>query len=335
MAAIDTAQSSAHYRDRLIDVANRRILISRIAGSEQEPDLTEPTNAGGLGRVRHFRRASSERWIPNPLPIDPACARLGLKNVDCLNSQVFQNAACNWRCWYCFVPFDLLAAAPRSSVWTSALDLVRAYAELPDRPPVLDLSGGQPELTPEWVLWMMDALDEAGLSSSVYLWSDDNLSVDYFWRYLSPHDRLRIRRYSNYGRVACFKGFDSKSFEFNTAASPSAFDPQFEIFKRYIAEGIDIYAYVTLTHAHVGSVADAVRSFIDRLQEIDEKLPLRTVPLEIRVFAPVWRRLDDLRNRAIEVAQYEALDVWRRELEERFSPSERGMRISEVRWASV
>ena len=331
---IKTEKLSSHYRERLIDVAGRRLLVSRIGGSTQEGDLTEPPNARGLGRVRHFRRATSERWVPNPLPIDPAAARLGIPHAHQMNAQVYQNAACNWRCWYCFVPFELLAASPSRSEWVTAQQLVEMYASLPDRPIILDLSGGQPELTPEWVLWTIDALEELGLSDKVYLWSDDNLSNDYFWRFLSSNERARISRFRNYGKVACFKGFDEKSFAFNTAAEESGFPLQFDLFRRYIAEGLDIYAYVTITHPYKGNVTDEMRRFVDLMQSVDPMLPLRTVPLEIGAFGPVGPRLDDERAYAIQEGQYRALDAWRKEIEQRFSSGERALSIDRVKWAN-
>src|SRR4051812_43868625 len=112
---IDTDALSARYRPRLIDGTKKTILLSQISGSKQESDLTKPPNSDGLGRIHHFFRRTSAHWIPNPLPIDPACERLRLGDRQTINAQVFQNAACNWRCWYCYVPFDLLAALPEKS----------------------------------------------------------------------------------------------------------------------------------------------------------------------------------------------------------------------------
>ena len=54
------------------------MLISRLGGSAQEPDLTLPSKCGGYGRVRHFRLDTSPGWPFNPLPILPACKALGL-----------------------------------------------------------------------------------------------------------------------------------------------------------------------------------------------------------------------------------------------------------------
>jgi len=244
---IETARTADLLRSRVLRQEPNEVLISRLAGSDQEEDLTKPPNCGGIGRIRHFRRDTSGGWPPNSLPIDPACKALGLGAVDVMEAQLFQNAACAWRCWYCYVPFDLLAANPKRGEWMTADNLVDRYSDTPNRPLIIDLSGGSPDLTPEWVVWMMDALEERGLANSTYLWSDDNLSTDYVFSKLSPGDRLRLATYRNYGRVCCFKGFDEESFSFNTGADSLCFDRQFELFKAYVDLGLDLYAYATFT----------------------------------------------------------------------------------------
>src|SRR5215831_5390389 len=110
MPVIDTDQVSERLRAKAIDVPGKKVLITRLSGSKQEPDIQEPVNCDGFGRIRHFRRRTSDGWPDNPLPIDPAANRLGIAPEDMLKAQVFQNSACNWRCWYCYVPFELLSA---------------------------------------------------------------------------------------------------------------------------------------------------------------------------------------------------------------------------------
>jgi uncharacterized Fe-S cluster-containing radical SAM superfamily protein len=230
MNSIPTDEYSADLRTRAIRPETQQILISRIAGSDQELDLSEPPNCDGYGRVRHFRLTTTPPWPTNQLPIAPASHALGIPTADVMTAQVFQNAACNWRCWYCFVPFSMLSAKTSNSAWLSAAEMIDLYlAEAEDhRPLVIDCSGGQPDLVPEWVPWMLRELRKRGLGESVYLWSDDNLSNDYFWRYVSPPDRQLLASSSHYGRVCCFKGFDEASFAFNTKAAPSLFTRQFE-----------------------------------------------------------------------------------------------------------
>jgi hypothetical protein len=203
MATIKTDDLSASLRARSIRPETREILISRIDGSPQEPDLSEPPNCQGYGRIRHFRMDTPTPWPSNPLPMLPASHRLGTSPHQVSNAQVFQNASCNWRCWYCFVPFNLLGANEANSVWLTSEQLVELYLAEDNRTLVIDCSGGQPDLIPEWVPWMMEALTTHDLADKVYLWSDDNLSNDYFWRYLSPDQRQTMKSYRMYGRVCC------------------------------------------------------------------------------------------------------------------------------------
>jgi uncharacterized Fe-S cluster-containing radical SAM superfamily protein len=329
---IDTERFAEHLRAQAIDVVGRRVLISRLAGSGQEADLTLPANCNGYGRVRHFRLATAPGWPKNPLPIVPACRALGLApSRELMTALVFQNAACAWRCWYCFVPEELLKADPERSAWFTADELVALYREIPHPPHIIDLSGGSPDLVPEWTPWMMRALRDAGLAQSTYLWTDDNLSTTYLFDRLTPADRELLCSYSNYGRVCCIKGFDARSFAFNTRAGPSDYDRQFEILRRVLALGLDVYGYVTLTSPHDDGVERGVRDLVDRLQAIDPNFPLRVVPLRIQVFTPVERRIskDDDRERSLEV-QETAIAAWNTEIERRFEETLRVRAICDV-----
>jgi uncharacterized Fe-S cluster-containing radical SAM superfamily protein len=326
---LDTSALSARLRARAVDLHRRQLLITNFHNTGQEPDLAEPANCQGFGRIRHFRRQTTHGWPTNPLPLDPACAALGLPTTDLVRAQVFQNAACNWRCWYCFVPFSLLSANPAHSAWLDAETLVELYLDQPDPPAVIDLTGGQPDLVPEWVPWMMRALTASDLASRVYLWSDDNLSNDYFWRYLSDDDISLVAGYPNYGKVACFKGFDPTSFAFNTKAAPELFDQQFDLFARHIDLGLDCYAYATFTTPITTAINDGMARFVDRLQTIAEHLPLRTIPLEIAVYGPMHPRLGPTHHLALE-HQWRAIEAWHAELDRRFTASQRATPITKI-----
>lgn len=327
--SINTDAISARYREQSVDLVARHLLVTNFRNTEQEKDFTEAANCQGFGRVRHFHRKTSEGWPTNPLPIDPACKALGIPSVDILRAQVFQNASCNWRCWYCFVPFDLLAANRKYSDWLSPAQLIDLYLEQPDPPKMIDLTGGQPDLVPEWVPWMMNEVRTRGLERNIYLWSDDNLSNDYFWRFLSDQERELIAEYNNYGRVCCFKGFNAESFAFNTLAEPMLFDRQFELMGRLLTVGMDLYAYATITTPSAKGIKDDIQHFMDRLQSLNEYLPLRTVPLEVEIFTPVQKRLDEIKKQALK-NQWTAVEAWQRELECRFSSEDRARNIANV-----
>lgn len=328
---LDTDKLSHSYRAKCVRLDEKKVLISNFSGTTQADDLTVPPNCRGFGRVRHFRRQADPNWVPNPLPIDPASKALGCTGGQLLHAQVFQNAACNWRCWYCFVPFNMLTASEQRASWLTADELVELYLAEVDRPPMIDLTGGQPELVPEWVVWTMRSLRERGLEETVYLWSDDNLSTDYFWTQLTEDERELVATFRGYGRVACFKGFDEASFAFNTKAAPELFSRQFSLMKRYLGCGIDIYAYATFTTMVADGIDDAMKRFVDALQELHPNLPLRTVPLQVGAFGVVKKRLtvNDERYAAIE-HQKPAIEAWRKELESRFSTAHRSLSIADV-----
>ena len=74
---IDTDAVSLRYRNRAVNLDQQQLLITNFHGTQQEPDLTEPANCAGYGRVRHFRRSSGDgRWPANPLPL---CAVISYK----------------------------------------------------------------------------------------------------------------------------------------------------------------------------------------------------------------------------------------------------------------
>lgn len=326
---INTQAASARMRPQLLDPLRRRILLTNLAGTEQERDLSEPPNCRGFGRLRHFRRQDDSAWAPNPLPIEPAARALGLGRIDELRAQVFQNAGCNWRCWYCFVPYSLLSANRNNADWLSIGEMLDLLIAEDGHPSVIDLTGGEASLTPEWVPWFLEELQHRGLEHQFYLWSDDNLSNDYFWSELPQGQQDLVAASCSYGRVGCFKGIDGQSFAYNTRAEECQFEMQFEVMRRLVASGMDVYAYVTFTTPTERDIAGRVRRFVDRLQAIDQNLPLRTVPLEVRVFTPVVSRLDELHRHAIQ-SQWKVLDAWKTELNQRFSNDLRSKAICDV-----
>ena len=133
----------------------------------------------------------------------------------------------------------------------------------------------------------------------------------------------------NYGRVCCFKGYDERSFSFNTLADGALFSRQFELMRRFVDLGLDVYAYVTLTSPYSDDIVQRMRSFVDSLQAIHENLPLRTVPLEIQLFSPMQPRITQEHQKAIRIQKL-AIDAWNREIDDRYSSEKRSLSITDV-----
>lgn len=327
---INDDRLAEHLRDLAFDPTTGGFRLAILTDSSQQADLTLPPNCQGLGRVHHFRRDAHLGWPVDPLPMAPAAKALGLDPAADMTAQVFQVAACNYRCWYCFVPFSLLHPSESNSRSVTTDELVKLYMAEYAPPRIIDCSGGQPDLVPEWIPSMMRSLTKANLDKSTFLWSDDNLSNDYFWRYLSKADIHVISSYENYARVGCFKGFSPRSFAFNTGASEDRFYRQFEVFRRLLTVGLDQYAYITLTGPISSQLEDEMRVFVDRLQEIHPMLPLRTVPLKILNFDVVEMRLGDKSCSEALETQSRAIECWKQELLDRFSSQELSQPVTSI-----
>lgn len=315
MPTIDTDGVSARLRSRMITHGDRSISLTNFTSSEQSGDLTNPPNCSGFGRRHLFEVEAFNDWPPNPLPIRPAWRALSQPPNESISAQVFQNSGCNWRCWYCFVPFADLTT--QKGVMVPVETMVDCSLADNPGPHMVDLSGGQPDLTPEWSVWFLEALDRRN-EDRVYVWSDDNLSTDYLWQYLTPAQIAYLGDHPRYGRACCIKGFDPVSFAFNTRAHPDLFDRQFDLLRRLrTTTSIDYYVYLTITTPTTVDIEEHMRLFVDRLQSIHEYLPLRCVPLKILEWGPVSRRLNPDRVAAM-TNQYRAVELWLTELARRF-----------------
>jgi uncharacterized Fe-S cluster-containing radical SAM superfamily protein len=312
---IDTDRASADLRSRMLDLERRAVSLTRFSTSDQLGDLSEPPNCDGFGRVHTFVEDAFDDWPTNPLPIRPALRGLGLEARDLLAAQVFQSSGCNWRCWYCFVPFADLTA--RRGTMVPVPQMVEWTLAVHREPHMVDLTGGQPDLTPEWAMWFLEELDRRG-ADWVYVWSDDNLSADYLWTVLSERQRGFLGEHPRYGRACCIKGYDPESFSFNTLAGPTMFRRQFELLRRLReTTSIDYYVYLTITTPTTSDLSAKMRAFVDRLQAIHEWLPLRCVPLKILEWSPVTPRLTNEHMDALQ-NQHAAVEVWLEEIARRF-----------------
>lgn len=323
-----SAQNLAErLRKKSFDRRTKTIRMTKFPGSDQATDLLLPPNCGGFGRIHHFRFEPDPKWITDPLPTHPACKYLGLPVTDVLLAQVFQLSACNFRCWYCFIDFSLLSADPKHSEMATPKQLLQMMLDEKVNSQVIDLSGGQPELVPEYVLWFLETRKELGLEQSHFVWSDDNLSIDYTWRYLNEEEIVFMAQAPGFARVGCLKGYDVESFTFNTRADGKLFDRQIELLGRFVRAGFDQYGYITITTMNTDDLQSKMARLLDEIQNrVHPNFPLRIVPLRIFGFNANANRY----NLQAEENQFRALEAWLAEMQRRFSATELATPITEV-----
>lgn len=293
-----------------------KFLISRVGRDIQDAKRLS-VNCEGYGRLRYFKVDKYDDWVDNPLPMGPFSKLLGIDMEKSIPVQVFQVAKCNLNCWWCFLPNEYKVGNTLYSKWFSVDELVEMYIEDNNDAKVIDLSGGNPELVPEWVYKFMQCLEKKNLSDKVYLWSDDVLTTDFFFDRMEKKEQIYMANYQNYGKVACFKGFDQESFEYNTCSEKHSLSKQLSIAKKYIEMGFDIYFYQVLTCDDLTNIDERISNYMDALQEISVNLPLRIVPIKIKKFGANESRFNSARLREID-NQFIVLDIWKKEIFRRF-----------------
>lgn len=315
-------------RKKAVNLKSRKFLMTKFCGSKQESDLSLSVNCHGFGRIHHFRQQADDKWILDPLPMCPASKFFGIKKTEVLLAQVFQLAVCNFCCWYCFVDHDLLSANRKFSEFITANQLLQWMLDESIKSNVIDLSGGQPDIVPEYPLWFLQTRSELGLNSTHYIWMDDNLSTDYMWRYLSDSDIEYMLSAKGFSRVGCLKGFDPKSFAFNTGADGQSFSRQIELLSRLVKAGFDQYGYITLTTLNCEGLEGKIAQLLDKIQiKVHENFPLRIVPLRIFEFNANSEKF----IKQAEENQFYVLEVWQSEMQKRFSASQLAIPISEIK----
>jgi uncharacterized Fe-S cluster-containing radical SAM superfamily protein len=327
---IDSESLARVMKQRVVRSAERRLLISNISGSAEAEDSYAIVNCRGFGRKRAFRTYRFQG------PLDDSIERTRTQRVLCSGyprenvtyTQVFQLGGCSWRCWYCYVDVALLSGTESRGAWLTSEDLLELYEEEPDRPDIIDLSGGQPDLAPGWPVWMVRALAAKSYGNRIFLRSEDNLSGALLTETLDASD-LRILREARYSRIGCFKGFDAESFSFNTKAVPSGFDRQFEVARDIISAGIDFFAYVTLTGPRTEDIAAKVADFMDRLQDVHPLLPLRVVPLKVTP-SSTWPQPGSPVAADAGRTEIEALSRWTAEIVRRIPAATRSLPMEEI-----
>lgn len=319
---------SEQLREKSIDFKSKTIRMAKLTGSLQESDLSSSLNCGGFGRVHHFRTGNDPKWIKDPLPMSPACKYFGVPTSDVVLAQVFQLAACDFRCWYCFVDYSMLSADSVRSGFVLPKHLLGMMTQENVDSKIIDLSGGQPDIVPEYVLWFLEARAGLGMEKSHFVWVDDNLSTDFLWKYLSEEQISFLVNTPGFARVGCLKGFDAESFVFNTRADKNLFSRQIDILGRLVKTGFDQYGYITLTTMNVNAAQEKISRLLDEIQsKIHPNFPLRIVPLRIFRFGANAERY----IQQAEENQFRVLDVWMSEMQGRFTSSQLSTPITEVK----
>ena len=306
-----------------------KFLMCKILYDNEEIKKKLNVNLDDFGRVRTFYRKKFDDWNSDPIPIDIIEKKFNYKKLDKIDIQMLEVAKCNLHCWWCYLPDKIRRINNEYMRWFSPEELVDLFIRDNKECKSIYLSGGNPELVPDFIYSFMKELDKRDLAKDILLWSDDVLTTDY--QFQMEKDKLDyMLKYNNYIKLCCLKGFDEESFAFNTLLDKNIFNEQLERLKKHIELGFDVYCYIILTCKSLDNIEQKINDLIKKLQDISYYLPLRVIPIKIEEFDAVTARLNEDRKQSMN-NQYEVLKIWNKVINSIYTQEEINLNIYEIK----
>jgi len=303
---------------------NEKYLIARIEGSGQERNLEKILS--NYFRYKNYISGDNEHeieWLKAPFNLVWSSKFLGLvKNIwerplDEIKKLEHQNpeyaaafsmkgklgdprnynkvftiqvSGCTFGCNYCYVPPEINAADPKLGKFFSAKEILEYFflAKSKTKEPmnIVRISGGEPTIIPEIIL---DIYSEIEKIKGIYLWIDTNLSTTKYLEKLES-DLKDIMKKRNVGVVGCFKGVSKEDFALLTGVKQEFYEKQFETAKLFLNWKTDFYVYLPAL-VYENNIEQKTMAFINRLQELNNNLPLRTEILIIKKYPGAVRNM--------------------------------------------
>lgn len=304
-------------RKKIVNPNNRSVKITKLSNSIEGTDANCSINCNGFGRIRRYH--SFRLFFDNTKGRSKKLLRGLSPDTSSYSTQVFQIEGCNIRCWYCYVDDSSLNANSTDAEWITVDELMDLFFKDNSEPYIIDLSGGQPDIVPEWCYWIMQEVEKRGMKGKVYIWVDDNLTTVNCMEHFLTNDAIHyMASFPKHSRTCCFKGYDELSYQFNARDRSTSLKLQLDNFRKLLMYGFDLYAYVTLTGPKGYATYQKIEQFVNELQSIHSLLPLRTIPLIIDVFNVTSMRMNPKYEESL-VEQQIAFEYWDEVLNSRFS----------------
>lgn len=254
-----------------------------------------------------------------------------------------QVGLCNFHCWYCYVPEDILRGARVQSLTSE--QLVESYLKIRANDKaqglesnVLRISGGEPFLAPDLVLECLEYIQKIGLQEEVFVWSETNLSpfikegadqstLVETWLQEQGKTLEDLARFNNFALHPCLHGITPLNLAQTTLVGAEFFDRLVEAFRTLVDHRIDIYPTISSNT----SPSEGLEHLFWKLKTINEKLPLRFALIEDDLdYPPVDERLSRERRRGEIYGRNLLITRWSRLLEETY-----GCKYAEIPRKSV
>lgn len=268
-------------RDNVYRESDGSALFANLLGTKEAEDSYHQINHGGFGRVRNFKNFLFH--VETDIRERRKFFRLNAAGEWCsqFQSQVFQIGICTLKCWYCFVDRENLDGTNPYSAYLKPKDILQMFLESWPNIRNLDISGGSPDLCPEFVLELLCEIERAGLKEKITIWVESNLDVNYYCKL--PRKKIEyMAAFPNFHLLCSLKGWDSPSVAFNTRNTAS-FDQQLDGLRFFYQHNFSLSVYLVFVGKTIANNKEVTELF-NQLKRISRKLPEQCIPIYIKKF---------------------------------------------------
>lgn len=347
MKEFNPIEVAKKIRTKMINLEKKTVYCADFTATRQKKDCENikikgvRLVIGKAFRAKMYTTPKSKEYPSFVQPAEVAGRKLGVPIEECNKTFLFQVKGCNLGvglfrgigCWFCYVDNNNLIPNSIGGINLTAKEILlnylaearrKFYGSTEERINVLRVSGGEPTIVPEIIIWLIDEIKRIDLQNHIYLWVDTNLLTgNLFWEALGEEGIKEIRDFPNIGFCGCYKGFDAESFYDNLKINPRFFQEQFKMHKKLIESGFDVYSYFDSTCRSIRNLEKRMDSFLVRLQkEVGRKAPLRVTSLQIKDwYRTTASRIGPEELEALE-NQWKVIDAWEQTLKRHFTPEE-------------
>lgn len=268
-------------RDHVYRVSDGAVLFANLLDTQEAADSCHQINHGGFGRIRIFKNFSFH--IETDILERRKFFRLSSEGEWCdqFQTQVFQIGVCPFRCRYCFVDRENLDGTNPNSSFFKPTDILQMFLESWPNICNLDLSGGSPDLCPEFLFELLTEIERINLKGKVTIWVESNLDIRYYSKF--PLDKINyISTFPNFHLLCSLKGWNTSSVAYNTRNTAS-FDKQLDGLGFFIQHNFPLSVYLVFIGQKIADYNEVVTLF-QQLYHISHELPEYCVPLYIKKF---------------------------------------------------
>lgn len=268
-------------RDSVYKASDGSALFANLLNTKEATDSYHEVNHEGFGRIRNFKHFLFH--IETDVMERRKFLRLNEvgKWSNQFQSQVFQIGVCPLRCRYCFVDKENLDGTNPQSAFLKPVDVIQMFLESWPNIRNLDISGGSPDLCPEFLFKLLSEIERVDLKGRITIWVESNLDVNYYSK-MSKNVIEYIATFPNFHLLCSLKGWDSTSVTYNTRNMMS-FDQQLEGLRFFCQHHFPLSVYLVFI-GHKIADSKEVASLYSQLKHISFELPERCIPLYIKKF---------------------------------------------------